>query len=516
MPLVVGFSGTPTSGTVPVAVTFTPAIAGGTPASYLWDFGDGTTSTASGPSHTYERPGVYTVGLMVVSSTGEISSATVHAYVTANPETPEATFTVNPPAGDYPLSVKCVAVQFTELVGTPFDPENPFPPPPSTPTPDKTAASYVWDFGDGTPPITAGPAVSHTYTSAGTFSISLKAINKAGETVGSPQSVLVTAPVTTPGPYALWGNETGLPRTLDGPVGGWKYEVVSDSLREQWVANAGMASAVIRVKRETAWHFANTFLGNVQAVVVDGIYRLKRGLPERHPFLPGHWAMRLEQADLGGHPDGDTSKGIGRDNSSGWPLPRWARYRAIYDLIPFEIRTNDDVDSDDTNGELLRYCVRTRRSIAKEVPYGAGKLVIDDGTAEGKVVGIQPFKTLVYADISYTLIRWPSYAVPRSLLDAMSGTINNDVYDTVPGRGYRIPRGQMLFVGWSENQYMDQTSNFVSDWTLNFRQTCSLPSWNHTLANNGQAVPLKILGGQSGNDRPYIEADFRKLVRPGV
>ena len=31
---------------------------------YVWDFGDGTTSTALNPSHTYQNPGQYTVSLI--------------------------------------------------------------------------------------------------------------------------------------------------------------------------------------------------------------------------------------------------------------------------------------------------------------------------------------------------------------------------------------------------------------------------------------------------------------------
>ncbi len=33
---------------------------------YLWDFGDGNTSAASNPSHSYSSPGTYTVKLIVI------------------------------------------------------------------------------------------------------------------------------------------------------------------------------------------------------------------------------------------------------------------------------------------------------------------------------------------------------------------------------------------------------------------------------------------------------------------
>jgi PKD repeat protein len=47
---------------VPTTIQFTNNSINGT--SYVWDFGDGTTSTDSSPAHTYTQPGVYTVSLI--------------------------------------------------------------------------------------------------------------------------------------------------------------------------------------------------------------------------------------------------------------------------------------------------------------------------------------------------------------------------------------------------------------------------------------------------------------------
>ena len=62
------FTGTPTSGKVPLTVSFTDASTG-TITSRLWDFGDGTTSTANNPSHTYTSTGGFTVTLTVTGAT---------------------------------------------------------------------------------------------------------------------------------------------------------------------------------------------------------------------------------------------------------------------------------------------------------------------------------------------------------------------------------------------------------------------------------------------------------------
>jgi PKD repeat protein len=66
------FSASPTSGPAPLTVTFADAssLGSGSITGYVWDFGDGTTSTDRNPSHTYEDYGAYTVTLTVTTSVG--------------------------------------------------------------------------------------------------------------------------------------------------------------------------------------------------------------------------------------------------------------------------------------------------------------------------------------------------------------------------------------------------------------------------------------------------------------
>ncbi len=59
-PPVANFTGNPTSGYMPLAVTFSDASSN-TPTAWSWTFGDSTTSTAQNPSHTYTTNGSYTV-----------------------------------------------------------------------------------------------------------------------------------------------------------------------------------------------------------------------------------------------------------------------------------------------------------------------------------------------------------------------------------------------------------------------------------------------------------------------
>jgi PKD repeat protein len=53
-------------GIAPLTVTFTNTTEGlSGAATYLWRFGDGTTSTTTHPTHTYTQTGLYTVSLQV-------------------------------------------------------------------------------------------------------------------------------------------------------------------------------------------------------------------------------------------------------------------------------------------------------------------------------------------------------------------------------------------------------------------------------------------------------------------
>jgi PKD repeat protein len=85
VPVVADFSGSPTSGFVPLTVTFTD-ISTGPITNRLWDFGDGTTSntTATSVVHTYTMVGTNTVRL-VVSGTSGVSTNTVAGFITVAP-----------------------------------------------------------------------------------------------------------------------------------------------------------------------------------------------------------------------------------------------------------------------------------------------------------------------------------------------------------------------------------------------------------------------------------------------
>ena len=72
------FTATPTSGEVPLEVTFIDESENAV--EYHWEFGDGETSTQTSPTHTYTQPGMYNVTLTVTNEAGQdVAEVTVTA-----------------------------------------------------------------------------------------------------------------------------------------------------------------------------------------------------------------------------------------------------------------------------------------------------------------------------------------------------------------------------------------------------------------------------------------------------
>jgi len=79
---------TPTSGTAPLTVNFVGSNSSdpdGIITGYLWDFGDGTTSTLGNVSHSYSVAGTYTATLRVTDNSGATATASVVITVAAAP-----------------------------------------------------------------------------------------------------------------------------------------------------------------------------------------------------------------------------------------------------------------------------------------------------------------------------------------------------------------------------------------------------------------------------------------------
>ena len=161
-----------TADTSPFSVTFTDTSSN-SPTSWLWNFGDGTTSTQQNPTHSYSTWGRYTVSLTatnVLSNTaldvGNTSVKTMVDLVSVG-LAPASSFTLSSGVGTLPITI----------VATDTSANNP--------------TSWQWDFGDGTGATSQNTA--HVYTTYGTRTITLTTYNTIG-TQTSSQAVTITPP----------------------------------------------------------------------------------------------------------------------------------------------------------------------------------------------------------------------------------------------------------------------------------------------------------------------------------
>jgi PKD repeat protein len=141
------------SPTVPIQgqpVSFTGASTGDV-RFWLWDFGDGSTSTRQNEVHSYRTAGFYKVSLTATSSTG--TKKTLRT-VPVMPEALAASFVFSPTS---PRVGQTVSFADT----TSGDP-----------------TSWAWDFGDGTTSSVKNPA--HAYAKEGSYAVTLSATTASG------------------------------------------------------------------------------------------------------------------------------------------------------------------------------------------------------------------------------------------------------------------------------------------------------------------------------------------------
>jgi PKD repeat protein len=120
-------------------------------ATWLWQFGDGTTSSLSATSHIYNFAGSYAVSLTITDTAG--CSNSISHQVTVVP-LPQVNFATTAP------SCQQTDVDFTDL----------------TNTQSGYITRWTWSFGDGniqTIIFPNNPAVTHIYTNAGSFVVTL-------------------------------------------------------------------------------------------------------------------------------------------------------------------------------------------------------------------------------------------------------------------------------------------------------------------------------------------------------
>ena len=148
----------------PLIVAFTNTSQNYT--SLSWDFGDGTSSLLSNPSHFYNTPGIF-IAILTVTGPGGCTST---KQQTISLSGPSGSFTYGPLAGCQPLTVNFTASTQNRI-------------------------SFIWDFSDGSTLATTDSVVSHTYTIPGSYVPKMILVDAGGCTIPitGPDTIFVHA-----------------------------------------------------------------------------------------------------------------------------------------------------------------------------------------------------------------------------------------------------------------------------------------------------------------------------------
>lgn len=174
---------TPANGCAPYNASFNNTSLGGS--DFIWDFGDGTTSTVHDPVHVYNSTGVYRVRLIANdANTCNQTDTSGYFTITINPN-PSASFTYSP----NPTEPNTAVSYLNSSVG---------------------ASRYKWLFGDNDTLFTIRPdtTVRHLFNASGTYNSCLVAYNNAGcsDTTCLPISVTINSLLDVPNAFSPNGD----------------------------------------------------------------------------------------------------------------------------------------------------------------------------------------------------------------------------------------------------------------------------------------------------------------------
>ncbi|QPB86050.1 PKD domain-containing protein [Pseudoalteromonas rubra] len=210
--------------------------ANGSIVSYLWEFGDGNTSTSLSPIHTYQSTDVFTVKLTVTDNDGNTSTDTTTAEVKLERVAPTAQAN-----GPY-SAMNGQSVTFSSA---------------GSEDTDGNIVSYLWQFGDGNSSSDANP--THTYAQAGNYTATLKVTDNDGLSHSAQALVDIT---------------------------GIEYCSASGNTRYEWIANVQSGT------------FSNPSPANGYSDFSDQTIKLTEG-DNQFTFTPGgsyteHWVAWID------------------------------------------------------------------------------------------------------------------------------------------------------------------------------------------------------------------------------
>ena len=189
---------------VNIPLTFEGTITGGVgTVRQNWSFGDGSTALGPNATHTWTRPGNYTIDFSSTDALGVMSSRSVEVRVDPSLA---ATFESNGGAASNP-SARATPVTFT-----------------SNPSGGTRPYNVEWSFGDES--SSSGLTVSHSYATSGTYSVQVTLSDAVGANVTTNLSVVVAQNSSSSGGLSSLSGEFGSGLFLGLVAGGVLAAVV--------------------------------------------------------------------------------------------------------------------------------------------------------------------------------------------------------------------------------------------------------------------------------------------------
>lgn len=230
------------------------AAPGRTIVSHAWTFGDGGLGSGVTTTHRYTELGSFAITLTVTDDVGKTGTSSKTVFVGAQP-TPTAAFTFSPTSP----SVDSV-VQFDASL--------------STASPDRTIVSYRWAFGDGG--TGSGRVDTHTYSTAGTYTVVLTVTDNIGITDTATQTITVGGKSSPTASFTI--SPSRLP-----PGGG---PIVVDAV----ASTAPPGATIVRYE----WNFGDSTTVDVVSTPVH---------THVYSALPGTFTITLTVTDSAGRKD---------------------------------------------------------------------------------------------------------------------------------------------------------------------------------------------------------------------
>lgn len=157
---------------------------------YLWTFGDGTSGTGRQVTKRFGQTGNFTVTLVVSNQFGQQATTSRTVNVTATSNQVVASFTLSPtnPGMSQP-------VYFNASASIPL------------------TSTFYWTFGDGN--TGTGMMPTHTYTTAGTYTVTLTLLSPTGQQASTTRTVTVTSSTVVNADFTYSPTDPSITRTTN-------------------------------------------------------------------------------------------------------------------------------------------------------------------------------------------------------------------------------------------------------------------------------------------------------------